>query len=91
MQPILDRFPRLAQLHDRVVHRIPFVQQLEWSDCGAASLAMVLGFHGKHVALDRVRAALAVARDGVTARAVTPSRDTASAARTRSSATCLPW
>jgi ABC-type bacteriocin/lantibiotic exporter with double-glycine peptidase domain len=70
MQPILDRFPRLAQLHERVVHRIPFVQQLEWSDCGAAALAMVLGFHGKHVALDRVRAAVAVSRDGVTARAM---------------------
>jgi ABC-type bacteriocin/lantibiotic exporter with double-glycine peptidase domain len=70
MQPILDRFPRLAQLHDRVVRTIPFVQQLEWSDCGAAALAMVLGYHGKHVALERVRAALAVSRDGVTARAV---------------------
>lgn len=48
---------------------IPFVQQLEWADCGAASLAMVLGFHGKHVGLDRVRTALAVSRDGVSARA----------------------
>nr|HEX4318795.1 peptidase domain-containing ABC transporter [Kofleriaceae bacterium] len=49
---------------------IPFVQQLEWADCGAASLAMVLGFHGKHVSLDRVRTALSVSRDGVSARAI---------------------
>jgi len=70
MHPILERFPRLARLHDRAVRGIPFVQQLEWSDCGAASLAMVLGYHARHVALDRVRAALAVSRDGVTARAI---------------------
>ena len=70
MQSVLDRFPRLARLHEQVVRTIPFVQQLEWSDCGAASLAMVLGYHGKHVALDRVRSALAVSRDGVTARAI---------------------
>jgi ATP-binding cassette subfamily B protein len=70
MRPILERVPRLAQVHASAARTIPFVQQLEWSDCGAASLAMVLGYHGKHVALDRVRAALAVSRDGVTARAV---------------------
>jgi ABC-type bacteriocin/lantibiotic exporter with double-glycine peptidase domain len=70
MQPILEKFPRLARLNEQVVRTIPFVQQLEWTDCGAASLAMVLGYHGKHVALDRVRTALAVSRDGVTARAI---------------------
>src|SRR5882672_11733115 len=67
---ISEKYPRLAQLGAPLARSIPFVQQLEWSDCGAASLAMVLGYHGKHVALDRVRAALAVSRDGVTARAV---------------------
>ncbi|HEY0994041.1 MAG TPA: peptidase domain-containing ABC transporter [Kofleriaceae bacterium] len=70
MPSILERFPRLARLGERLVRTIPFVQQLEWTDCAAAALAMVLGYHGKHVALDRVRAALAVSRDGVTARAV---------------------
>src|SRR6185436_16015976 len=70
MPSILDRFPRLARLHERLVRTIPFVQQLEWTDCGAAALAMVLGYHGKHVALDRVRSALALSRDGVTARAI---------------------
>jgi ABC-type bacteriocin/lantibiotic exporter with double-glycine peptidase domain len=70
MQSILERFPQLARLNERLVRTIPFVQQLEWTDCGAAALAMVLGYHGKHVALDRVRSALAVSRDGVTARAI---------------------
>ncbi len=67
---IRARYPRLAQLGAPLAKAIPFVQQLEWTDCGAASLAMVLGFHGKHIALDRVRAALAVSRDGVSARAI---------------------
>src|SRR5262245_65703929 len=70
MPSILERFPRLARLNDRLIRAIPFVQQLEWTDCAAASLAMVLGYHGKQVALDRVRAALSVSRDGVTARAI---------------------
>ena len=70
MPDIHARFPRLAKLGQPFEQSIPFVQQLEWSDCGAASLAMVLGFHGKHVDLERVRAALAVSRDGVSARAI---------------------
>jgi ATP-binding cassette subfamily B protein len=74
MQSVFEKFPQLArvadQLNERVIRTIPFVQQLEWADCGAAALAMVLGYHAKHVALDRVRAALALARDGVTARAI---------------------
>jgi ATP-binding cassette, subfamily B, bacterial len=70
MQPILDRFPRFARLHEQVVRTIPFVQQLEWTDGCAAALAMVLGYHGKHVALDRVRSALAGSRATATARAI---------------------
>ncbi len=34
---------------------IPFVQQVTNADCGAASLAMVLAYHGKHIALDELR------------------------------------
>ncbi len=37
--------------------RVPYVQQVEAADCGAACLAMVLAYHGKAVSLDRVRAA----------------------------------
>jgi ABC-type bacteriocin/lantibiotic exporter with double-glycine peptidase domain len=70
MSAILERFPKLARSNAKIVRTIPFVQQLEWADCGAASLAMVLGYHGKHVALDRIRSALAVPRDGITARTI---------------------
>ena len=45
----------LGRLGGRRARRVPFVQQLEAADCGAACLAMVLAHHGKFVALDRVR------------------------------------
>jgi ABC-type bacteriocin/lantibiotic exporter with double-glycine peptidase domain len=70
MQPILEGVPRLVRPYEPVVRTIPFVRQLEWADGCAAALAMVLGFHGKHVALDRVRSAFAVSRASVTARAI---------------------
>jgi ABC-type bacteriocin/lantibiotic exporter with double-glycine peptidase domain len=63
-----DRLPALAKLRTR--REIPFVAQLEWSDCGAACLTMVLGLHGKNVELREVREALHVGRDGVTARGI---------------------
>ncbi|MFN0063758.1 MAG: peptidase domain-containing ABC transporter [Myxococcaceae bacterium] len=44
--------------------RIPFVPQLTGTECGQAALAMVLGFHGKHVSLDDVRAVMSDGRDG---------------------------
>lgn len=37
--------------------RVPYVQQMEAADCGAACLAMVLGYHGKNVGLADVRTA----------------------------------
>src|ERR1051325_3104270 len=68
MSSLAERLPALARL-DRG-REIPYVQQLEWSDCGAACLAMVLHHHRKEVELREVRPALAVGRDGVTARAI---------------------
>jgi ABC-type bacteriocin/lantibiotic exporter with double-glycine peptidase domain len=65
---LADRLPALSRL--RRSREIPYVAQLEWSDCGAASLAMVLGLHGKIVELRDVRDALHVGRDGVTARGI---------------------
>ena len=49
---------------------VPFVQQLEWTDCGAASLCMVMSFHGKEVKLAEVREAMGIGRDGVSAKAI---------------------
>jgi ABC-type bacteriocin/lantibiotic exporter with double-glycine peptidase domain len=47
--------------------KIPYIPQLEAADCGAACLAMVAGFHGRHVELDDARTAVGSARGGVSA------------------------
>jgi ABC-type bacteriocin/lantibiotic exporter with double-glycine peptidase domain len=62
-----ERFPALRRLAGGGRGRIPFVQQLSAMECGAACLTMVLGYHGRHVALDDVREVLGPGRDGVTA------------------------
>ena len=46
---------------------IPFIRQMEYADCGAACLAMVLGYFGKRVDLRELRDLTAAGRDGVTA------------------------
>lgn len=47
--------------------RIPYIQQLEISDCGAACLAMNLALHGRHVNSDELRKATKTSRSGVDA------------------------
>jgi ATP-binding cassette, subfamily B, bacterial len=44
---------------------------MEVADCGAACLAMVLAYHGRHVPLDELRDMTSTNRDGVDALAVT--------------------
>lgn len=46
---------------------VPFVQQLNGTECGLACLAMVLRYHGKDVAIDRLRGSGGPGRDGLTA------------------------
>jgi ATP-binding cassette, subfamily B, bacterial len=54
-----------------VRQRVPWVEQMAMTDCGAACLAMVLAYHGKQVALDELRQMTSTDRDGVDALAVT--------------------
>lgn len=62
-----DALRRMAERIRGGRRRIPAVQQLEWTECGAACLAMVLGFHGRDISLDRLRGEVG-ARDGADAR-----------------------
>ena len=64
--PLPERFPALRRLGRRG-RRIPFVQQLSGTECGAACLTMVLAYFGKEVPLEELRETCAVNRDGVNA------------------------
>jgi ABC-type bacteriocin/lantibiotic exporter with double-glycine peptidase domain len=69
--PIAERFPALDKLaFTSRRRRVPFIQQNTASDCGAASLAMVLAYHGKHLRLDDVRKVTGFGRDGADALAI---------------------
>jgi HlyB family type I secretion system ABC transporter len=48
--------------------RVPFIRQMTIVDCGAACLAMILGYHGRRTSLAECREALSLGRDGTTAR-----------------------
>ena len=50
-----------------MARRIPYIQQVELADCGAACLAMVLAYHGRHVPLKEVRETTGTGRDGIDA------------------------
>jgi len=53
-----------VHLPDTRIARVPTILQLETVECGAASLAMVLAHHGRHVPLEALRVDCGVTRDG---------------------------
>jgi ATP-binding cassette subfamily B protein len=66
--PDTGKFPALRRLRSPGRRaRVPFVQQLEFSDCGAACLAMVLRFYGREMRLEEVRDIVGSGRDGTDA------------------------
>lgn len=68
---VADSYPALKRLgFIKGKRAVPFIQQLEWTDCGAASLAMVMAYHGREVKLAEVREAMGIGRDGVSAKAI---------------------
>src|SRR6185369_14047526 len=64
------RFPALERVRLEVPDTIPIVHQTTATDCGAACLAMVLGYFGRHLTLEAIRRSMSVGRDGVSARAI---------------------
>jgi ATP-binding cassette subfamily B protein len=70
-QDVREGFPALKKLGFAGGKRaVPFVQQLEWTDCGAASLCMVMAYHGRDSKLAEVREAMGIGRDGVSAKSI---------------------
>ena len=70
-EEVAEQFPALKGLGFLTARKaVPFVQQLEWTDCGAASLCMVMAYHGRVTKLSEVREAMGIGRDGVSAKAI---------------------
>jgi ABC-type bacteriocin/lantibiotic exporter with double-glycine peptidase domain len=62
---------RLGWRRDR--RKIPYIQQMTWTECGAACLAMVLGYHGKPTPVAEIRDVMGIGRDGASAKAIVQS------------------
>ena len=52
----------------RLYCKTPTIFQMEGTECGAASLAMICAYWGKYVPLEQMRVETGVSRDGCNAR-----------------------
>lgn len=52
------------------VAKVPVVMQLEMLECGAASLAMIMGYYEKWITLEQARVDCGVSRDGSSAKSI---------------------
>ena len=59
-----------GQLKRLFARRVPVRLQMNETECGAATLAMVLSYHGRATRVDQLRGLLDAGRDGVTAEAI---------------------
>ncbi len=65
----LDNVRELAdRLHFSFRHKVPQIIQTEAAECGLACLAMVCGYHGKHVDLQTLRQRYGISSRGATLR-----------------------
>ncbi|MDR0958643.1 MAG: ATP-binding cassette domain-containing protein, partial [Clostridiales bacterium] len=46
------------------IYKVPVMMQMEMTECGAASLGMILAYHGKWLTLEQLREDCGVSRDG---------------------------
>jgi ATP-binding cassette subfamily B protein len=53
--------------HKLGLRRIPIVRQLSATECGAAALAMVVGYWGRHITIEELRETMCIGRDGTNA------------------------
>ena len=63
-----DPSPKGSATVRRHRSKVPTILQMEATECGAASLGMVMARHGRYVGLDELRVQCGVSRDGATAR-----------------------